>query len=481
MATRHRLTLPISDTVAIWTSDDQTISFKRLDGLIRAFAGKLAASGVVSGDRVVVTVDNLAVRLCLWLALMRLGAVAVLQDDLSILAAAGIAIDHVVALPDQAKAAKGRIVFGQEWAQAVGQVDLPDTGDLLCASSGTTGRPKYMQMRPGATLTRVAARSRALGRPDGPLLLTLATGSGAALPFMLRSLLAGQGVIMPRSSPDETWVHAVAAGLREIAATPTMLADLADAAERLAPTSRPAIARIACGGGTVSEVLMRRAESVFGCPVTVYYGTTEVSVATYCEALHSGYETGLVGKPADGVEVAILDDAGNHLAAGQVGRIVLRVPEARRCLPYLNAEGPFDAEGWFVSGDIGRLRPMDRALVLTGRVAEMINTGGGNIAPSVVEAALHDIAGLRNAVAFGSHSDLGPDQLCVAVQLAPGADREFVAAAIGAALAPFTRLGLFVVDAFPMTANGKISRRDLRAAAVEGRLAELVGQGQPAA
>jgi len=454
--------------MALMTADGQSISFGRLQRAILAFSAQLAEHRVGPGTTLAVLVDNPAVKICLWLAGMRLGAEVIARSTLP---GPEIAVDAVVALHDQVVPQHlPKITFAQDWFEVPPLVCNGPEGDLIGASSGTTGRPKFFRMRPGATLARTLSRLAALGAPTGPTLLAMAPDTGAALRFYLRSWFAGQGVILLRDTALASFALGQSHGLREIVATPTKLADLADAVT--VPLLRP-LDRVTVVGGSVGHALLQRAGAAFGCPITVLYGASEVSMAAVGQPLVDHYESGLIGRPTVGVEIVVADPDGRPLTPGPVGPVRIRVPLEQRCLEYLGAEGPYDSEGWFETGDLGRIRPADGALVLVGRSADMINTGGGNIAPDLIENTVQGIPGIARACAFAIPTEDGPDMIGLAVLPLAGSDPRLMAAQINEVVGPHGGLRLFAVEAFPLTGNGKISRIALREAALAERLGLL--------
>lgn len=447
---------------ALVTQDSQTIGFARLAGTIEVAAARLLAGGLQPGARLGVEVDNLAVRLILWLAAARIGALPVILPGLAAAEAAGLVPDIAVVLPDQRRGRPGERVFDQGWLDGpAGPLPpLPADAGLFLASSGSTGTPKAMRYPPGATAARNRHMNRAAGAPAAPVLVAISITNAGGLRYALRALAAGQAVVLPRTGPRPSLLAAVAAGAGEITAPPPLLADLAEAMAE-APVPGLHLRRIETVGSSISEALLRRVEAVFGCPVTVMYGTSEISTIAVGRPLGPGYEPGLVGPPAAGVEIRVLDAGGRALPPETPGRLAVRAVPELRVLPYLNAEGPFDAEGWFLTGDLGRLRA-DGALVLSGRAGHLINTGGQGHLPEEFEALALTVPGVTRAGAVALPGPEGFDHVGLGIVPGPGFSEPLLSVALAARFPLVRSFRIARLAALPLTAAGKIDRAALR-------------------
>lgn len=454
--------------LALVSAEGQALDFARLAATVRGFAARLRAAGVRPGESVAPLVDNPAVRLALWIATLRIGAVPAISPR-RILVEAGIDADRVVALDDQGAGHPGRIGFDASWRAAEGAAEgaaagadageVFDEAGAIVASSGTTGLSKVMRYPPGAIAARNRVMNAAAGAPEGPVLVALNLNSPGGFRYAYRALAAGQGVILPGARPAETLARLAMHGATELTAPAPVLADLCDAAG--AAGRAPRLARVETVGSAISAALLGRSEAVFGCRVTVMYGMTELATLAVGRPAGAGYEPGLVGPLAAGVELQVLD---REIHGGRFGRLSFRVPEELRASPYLNAEGPFDSEGWMRTGDLGCLRE-DGQLVIAGRADEVINTGGKGWLPETFEAAALAQPGIARAAAFGAPGPGGYDAVWLAVVALPGFDPEVFAAALGAQFPGAGRIAVRVLDALPLNAAGKIDRAALRAGA----------------
>ncbi|ENO85098.1 AMP-binding protein [Thauera linaloolentis] len=351
----------------------------------------------------------------------------------------------------------------------------PDAVKMILYTSGTTGRPKGVlhSHNTGPLRLRRAFEqwSRGSNQPglDNVLLMaspvTHVTGqSGMEIPFCSDT----RTVFMERWNADEALeIIEREQVTASVGATP-FLHELLGAAER-AGQRLPSLQVFACGGAEVPPALITRAYSVLeNCRAFRVYGSSEVPLTTL--GFFGEGEMDLAattdGRVAD-YEVRIVDDGGRVLPPGEEGEICVRGPAMLLAYadPAATAES-FDADGFFATGDLGRLTAQG-AIVVTGRKKDLINRGGEKVSAKEVEDILHRMPDIREAAVVSMpHARLG-ETLCAYVIAEPGAVPDldgvlaFVAAA-GVARQKYPEK-LVVVDDFPRTASGKIRKDRLRA------------------
>jgi malonyl-CoA/methylmalonyl-CoA synthetase len=175
---------------------------------------------------------------------------------------------------------------------------------------------------------------------------------------------------------------------------------------------------------------------------------------------------GSVGYPLPGVEVRLWAESCEP-PAGEVG--VVQVRGANVFSGYLKAPektaAAFTDDGFFITGDLGYLS-QDGRLYLVGRQSDLIISGGYNVYPTEVEAALIDLEGVLEAAVFGlRHPDFG-EAVAAAVAPRPGAtlvEAELIQAARRRLAGYKTPKRVFLLDALPRNAMGKTDRKALRA------------------
>ncbi len=301
-----------------------------------------------------------------------------------------------------------------------------DPGDaLVMATSGTTGAAKGVVLTHGAVAASARATSRRLGvDPDRHRWLAcIPLNHVGGLSVVTRSLLTNTPVtVLPVFDADEVRSHS----------GPDVLVSLV----------RTALQRT--GAGLFHTVLLGGSAPPpnLAANVVTTYGLTE-----------SGSGVVYDGVPLDGVEVAI--DPDSH-------EIKLRGPMLLRC--YRDGTVPFDDQGWFPTGDSGHLDATGK-LVVDGRASELIITGGENVWPSVVEAALSSHRGVAAVFVAGRPDpEWGQKVVAWVVPVDPAdppslpALRETVSERVAPYAAPRE---LVIVGALPRTSIGKVDRNRL--------------------
>lgn len=318
-------------------------------------------------------------------------------------------------------------------------LDAPDgptpPPGVVVETSGSTGAPKRVLLTRDALLASVRASAARLGA-SGPWVLTLPPTYVAGLQVIARSLVAGHPpTLLERDGwPEgEGWF---------VSLVPTQLGRMLDAAD---PADLAALRRahtVLLGGGPIGSTLRARARDA-DVRVVSTYGSAETAGGCVYD-----------GVPLDGVALAI----------GEAGRIRIAGPTLFTEYvdqPALTREVLVD--GWFLTSDAGRL-DLDGHLVVTGRVDDVIVTGGLNVAgpavaerirqhPAVVEAEVLGVADAEwgnRVVAFVS---VGDDSVDLEVL------RDWVGEVHPRSWAPRQ---LVVLPAIPHLPNGKPDRQGLR-------------------
>jgi O-succinylbenzoic acid--CoA ligase len=198
-------------------------------------------------------------------------------------------------------------------------------------------------------------------------------------------------------------------------------------------------------------------------PIYVSYGMTEtasgVATATPAE-LRADPET--VGRPVTAATVSIRTESGEPVAAGETGEITVSGP--------IVSPGPIDGEFRepgepYGTGDLG-YRSEDGRLFVTGRIDDLIVTGGENVAPATVEAALVALDDIEDAAVFGVPDEQWGERVVAAVVPAGAVDWsvEEIEDRLRGRLADHERpKAVHLVERVPRTASGTVDREALRA------------------
>jgi oxalate---CoA ligase len=355
------------------------------------------------------------------------------------------------------------------------RADPPRPADvaLFLHTSGTTSRPKGVPLSHAnlcASLSNIAATYELTPADCSFLVMPLFHVHGL-MAGLLAPLAAGSGVGLPpegRFAASTFWAGIAECGASFYTAVPTMhQVLLARGPGERAAAGNPRLRFIRSCSSALAAPTLEKLEAAFGAPVLEAYAMTEASHQMTANPLpsHGPHKPGTVGKAAGSVRVAILDPTNAVITQpGVIGEVCIQGPNVTagyRNNPAANAEAY--AGGWFHTGDQGSL-DAEGYLTLTGRLKELINRGGEKISPLEVDAALLAHPSVGEAVAFGAPDEKYGEVVAAAVVLVPGAAKEGAAEAIAASaaqrLAAFkvpTRI--FITDALPKTATGKVQRR----------------------
>lgn len=384
------------------------LSYRELGRLAATAAARLARAGVEAGDRVAVALPGTVEHVAAIHAVSRLGAVLVPLDprlDADALRALAQQVEPrlLVGAAPPPDLACPVLAAGALTETADVPTDVPPPApqppDGLCSivfTSGSSGRPEPVHLTHGNHLASATASAFNLGidrRDDWLCCLPLVHVGGLAI--VLRSVLYGTALTLMDGFDPVRVAELLRSGRVTLASlVPTMLRRLLALEEPLVPAAGagPGLRAILLGGGPADPELIERAWRA-GLPVLATYGMTETAsqVATVPpERLPAGAggsvpAAGSAGPPLLGVEIAIRHpDDGAPLPAGEVGEIWVRGPMVSPTAPTVALGGE---PGWLRSGDLGRLDERGDLWVV-GRRDQVIVTGGENVSPERVEAAL---------------------------------------------------------------------------------------------
>ena len=194
------------------------------------------------------------------------------------------------------------------------------------------------------------------------------------------------------------------------------------------------------------------------------YGMTETNMIT-SNPYDGARRAGTVGMPLPGVEVRIAGPDGSVLPQGEAGAIEVRGPNVFKGywrLPEKTAEEFRD--GWFITGDMGAF-DAEGYLSILGRAKDLVITGGLNVYPAEVEAALDDLPGVAASAVIGvPHPDFGEAVVaCLVPAQGAALEEDSVRAALRDRLAAFKiPKRVLVLDELPRNAMGKVQKAELR-------------------
>ncbi|MES2101147.1 MAG: malonyl-CoA synthase [Pseudomonadota bacterium] len=198
------------------------------------------------------------------------------------------------------------------------------------------------------------------------------------------------------------------------------------------------------------------------------YGMSETAMLTSNPYAPSDGERrgGTVGFPLPGVGVRVVDDAGAPCPTGEIGNMQVTGPNVFKGywrMPEKTAE-EFTADGWFKTGDVGRIDARGYVTIV-GRSKDLIISGGFNVYPAEIEGTLNDMAGVAESAVIGvPHPDFGEAVVAVVVAR-PGSapDANALIGELKARIANFkVPKRVFVVAELPRNTMGKVQKNLLR-------------------
>ena len=205
-----------------------------------------------------------------------------------------------------------------------------------------------------------------------------------------------------------------------------------------------------------------------GCTILERYGMSETAMLTSnpYDAKDGERRGGTVGFALPEVELRVRDEHDRPVAPGAIGAIEVRGPNVFAGywrMPEKTAQ-EFTADGWFRTGDVGRV-DADGYVVIVGRNKDLIISGGYNVYPAEIESVINEMPGVAESAVVGvPHADFGEAVVAVVVARAGASlDEAALLAALKAKIANFkVPKRLFVVDELPRNAMGKVRKNVLR-------------------
>jgi bile acid-coenzyme A ligase len=461
---------------------DVTVTWAELDRRTNQVGRLLADHGVGVDDLVVVGVHNSVEHILATFGAWKIGAcVLPLRWDLpawereKLLELADPAL-CVAAWDDTSRAVitPGAVAAGDGLDDgALPDIVPPRAGGI--ASSGSTGRPKIIiNPQPGeidvSTVVRMTGVASQLQLIPAPLYHT----NGFS---MYRTILLDEPVVLMEKFDAARFVDLVERyRVNMFIAVPTMLqriARLPGVRER----DWSSVLAVQQGGAPIPDWLVEFWLDLVG-PERFFmsYGSTERVGLCIIRGDQWLTHRGSVGPGHDGTEIRIVGEDGAELPVGEVGEIFMRkLDDAGPTFAYVGADAPPSTDDGFTSiGDLGRLDE-DGYLYIADRRVDLILTGGANVFPAEVEAALSEHPGVHDAVVVGLPDEEWGRRVHAIVEPDPSGPAP-TAAELDAwcrdRLAPYKRpKSIELVERLPRSEAGKINRGKLlaeRSPATEG-------------
>ena len=489
----------------VYEAPDGTVerfSFDDLKALSNCCANALAGLGIKRHDRVGVLLPQRPETAIAHLAIYKLRAVAVplfvqfgpdaLEHRLADSGAKALITDGEnlakipPGLPDLASIlivdgdSGGHPLFWPTLERARDDFAPADTAGedpaLIIYTSGTTGKPKgalhahrvLLGHLPGVQLPHDFFPQ------PGDLYWTPADWAwiGGLLDVLLPSLYFGVPVLAHRArkfDPEEAFALMGRHGVRNAFLPPTALKMMRPATD---PRRRFGLdlRSVASGGEALGEDILSWSKEALGVAVNEFYGQTEANLLVgNCASLFP-VRPGSMGRPIPGHTVAVVSPEGEPVPAGETGIIAVRRPDPVMFLGYWNNPEATQAKfagDWCLTGDVA-LRDDDGYIWYKGREDDLISSGGYRIGPTDIEDCLMKHRAVLMAAAVGQPDPVRGEIVKAFVVPQPGiapdpALAEEIRGFVGERLAWYQAPREVVfVEELPLTATGKIIRRELR-------------------
>ena len=431
--------------------DGSEISYGALETGAAKLAALLKAKGVAPGDRVAVQTPKSPEAVMLYLATLQVGAVFLPLNT----AYTAAEIDYFVTDAEPRLFVTDAVALAREAAELAPLTAVheaaPEDLAAIVYTSGTTGRSKGAMLSHANLAANGEALATAWGFTEADVLLH-------ALPiYHVHGLFIALHCVLLRGAAfrwlakfDEDQVLAALPHSTVMMGVPTFYTRLL-ADRRFDRAAAAAIRVFICGSAPLLESTFADFEARAGRRILERYGMSEAAIIT-TNPLVGERLAGSVGYPLPGVELRI----------GEAGLVEIKGPSVTRGYwrnPAKTAEA-FTADGYFITGDVGRTDP-DGRVWLNGRASDLIISGGLNVYPKEIELVLDEMAGVSESAVIGCpHPDFG--EAVVAVIAGTGDEAAIIAAARERLAAFKAPKRVFFVDDLPRNAMGKVEKKALR-------------------
>ncbi|HJJ59551.1 MAG TPA: AMP-binding protein [Methanocorpusculum sp.] len=401
---------------------DTSYTSKEILSIASEIARRLKSLGVLRGDGVILYLNSSPEYLFSYIAVWRIGAVAVPTNRVYTKSELAYMRENsgakvIITDPKGKSTAEGleAAVFVPENTDSFRSAEIlpPEKTEFsdICQlqyTSGTTGKPKGAMLTHGNWFTAIHNECDVLMMRQDDVYLGIYPMGHVGLSWGFAALRAGAlYIMMERYDPERYLALCREYKVTVLAGMPPVIHSLTEApagTEEMVKTVREIIS----GGGPLHHETWKKFHYRYQIPVVNAYGLSEtVVIGTGTAIRPEDYATAdrfqSVGHPVCFSEVKIVDelDPSVEMPRGTAGEIALRGPAT--ALGYWNmpeeTKAAFLDDGWFLTGDIGYL-DKDERLCITDRKKDMIVMSGWKIYPTEVENALMAFEGVREIAVF---------------------------------------------------------------------------------
>lgn len=420
-----------------------SLTYGELKAACRSFAGRLASDGIPAGSTIAYALNNGIRSVQVILGSLYGGYLATAVNLVAGQNTISYVLDHSAAtivfvdsrsadLIDGALKASSSVIrsvhadeswFSDDDVRVDSVTDAHD--GLLMYTSGTTGVPKgvvhtHRSLLAGGSNTVVAHR---IGERDrGLCVLPLYHINAFCVSLMGVLVSGGSLVVPPRFSVSSFWHQLRDHHCTWFSVVPTQISYLIHHAETNGH-DRSGLEQLRFGrsaSAPLSPDVQQSFEDRFALPIIETMGLTETAAQILSNPVDGVRKIGSPGI-AYGNEVIIADEGFSEAPRGTKGEVLVRGPNVMRL--YRNnpdaTEAAFTSDGWFRTGDLGRMDP-EGYVFITGRLKELIIKGGENISPREVDEALYSHPDVIEAAAFARPSSTYGQTVEASVMLCQG-------------------------------------------------------------
>ncbi|MDI3525456.1 MAG: long-chain acyl-CoA synthetase [Candidatus Atribacteria bacterium] len=480
------------DKIAI-SQGDFTLKYSELAGEIEQVARELDRAGVKSGSRVLLVLPNNWFALRLILACFELGIVPLpisprypehFIEKIFSFADASLIItwkEKVLneSLPQALLDENGNLTFRSKPLSSGEQLPaLESPVAALFATSGTSGVPKLVMLTHHNILSDIDSCFDLVDiSPEDKMLgvLPMFHVFGFSIAYLLPLAKGMTLTIVPSLYPLDGLLESLKRYQSTVfLGVPALFSILAGARARQEFDLHP-LRLLICGGDALPSRVRENFENAFGLKIIEGYGITEASPVVSVNPSPEARIPGSAGLVIDAIHLRIVDEAGNEVAPGEVGEIVLSgdpISPGYFRNPEENARS--FRGGWFYTGDLGR-RDEKGVLYIEGRKKELIIVSGFNVYPREVEEVIMEFPGVAQSAVIGVKRDVRGELI-----------KAYVVPAEGATLEPLQivrfckqRLPHYkvpriveIVKELPQTVTGKIMKYAIKSSGAEVEVKE---------
>ncbi|UGQ41893.1 long-chain fatty acid--CoA ligase [Rhodococcus aetherivorans] len=496
----------------------ERLTYAHLDALANQVANLLAARGIGPGDKVALSCPNIPQFPAVYYGILKAGAIVV---PLNILlkpreityhlddsgAALYFCFEGTDDLPmgeygragfDNASGCREMILLtaDPDTSSPIPGVDTlaravearPDTFDtvvrepgdtaVILYTSGTTGRPKGAELTHANMLLNALTANRLFDstplRPDTYLLtLPLFHSFGQTVTMNAGLSVGATLVLLPRFDAKAALELMVGEDITVFAGVPTMYWALLGAVDDTVDVDRisRSLRRAISGGAALPVEIHAQFERRFGVRILEGYGLSETSPLAVFSDPERDPRPGSIGVPVWGIEAKLVDEHWNPvLGDDQVGELALRGHNVMKgYLGRPDATAEVMRDGWFRTGDLAR-RDEDGFYYIVDRAKDLIVRGGFNVYPREIEEVLMTHAAVSLAAVVGVPDERHGEEVKAFVILEPGAritETELIDWCKDQMAGYKYPRSVEFTAALPMTATGKILKRELVSAVVD--------------